>query len=250
VDRSGEREVRTSEASSAVRSREHRAARFRALGDPRRLAIVDALRWSDRTPSELSAATGLPSNLLAFHLGALEEVGLVRRTPSEGDARRRYVRLVSPCPLEFDPDLAPAPGAPDDLPAVGTVDEVLFVCRRNASRSQLAAALWTARTGRRGVSAGSEPAEVVDAVTVEVAAAHGLDLTRAAPRGYDEVADRPDLVVSVCDRAGEGAPPFAVPRLHWSIPDPTPGDRAQVEAVHTDLAGRVERLAALALPVP
>jgi ArsR family transcriptional regulator, arsenate/arsenite/antimonite-responsive transcriptional repressor / arsenate reductase (thioredoxin) len=251
VNRSEERAVRDLAAGSRARSREHRAARFRALGDARRLAIVDALRWSDRTPSELSVMTDLPSNLLAFHLEALEEVGLVRRTPSEGDARRRYVRLVTPWPVELgaDPVPDPASGAADGVPAVGTVDEVLFVCRRNASRSQLAAALWTARTGRRGVSAGSDPADVVDPVTVEVAAAHGLDLSRASPRGYDQVSGRPDLVVSVCDRAGEGAPPFAVPRLHWSVPDPAPGDRAAVETVHADLAGRVDRLAALTVPV-
>ncbi len=220
---------------------ERPAARFRALGDPRRLAILDALRWSDRTPSELAAVTGLPSNLLAFHLRTLEEAGLVARTTSEGDARRRYVRLVGRC------DRGLGLGPPEGPRGPAELEEVLFVCRRNASRSQLAAALWSARTGRPGRSAGSDPAARVDPTTMEVGAARGLDLSRASPRGYDQVTGRPDLVVSVCDRAGESATPFAAPRLHWSVPDPTPGDRAQVEAVHAELVGRVDRLAELTL---
>lgn len=209
-----------------------RAARHRALGDPHRLAIVDALWLSDRTPTELSELTGLGSNLVAFHLGSLEAAGIVRRTTSEGDARRRYVRLAT--------------DALDDLidggPAV-RADRILFVCTRNASRSQLAAALWRARTGRTASSAGRQPAGQVDPVTVEVAAQHGLDLAVAVPRGYDAVAEVPDLVVSVCDRAGEATPPFDAPRLHWSVPDPVGGTRADVEAALAELRGRVDVLA-------
>ncbi len=41
-----------------------RAARHAALGDPTRLAIVDELTWSDRSPVELQQLTGIASNLL------------------------------------------------------------------------------------------------------------------------------------------------------------------------------------------
>jgi ArsR family transcriptional regulator, arsenate/arsenite/antimonite-responsive transcriptional repressor / arsenate reductase (thioredoxin) len=209
-----------------------RASRFRALGDQHRLAIVDALRLSDRTPSELAAATGLGSNLLAFHLRTLEEAGLVRRTSSEGDARRRYVQLVA----ETLDELV---GGPTPLAA----DRVLFVCTRNASRSQLAAAMWTERTGRPADSAGRAPAAEIDPLTVEVAAARGLRLADGGPRGYGEVRSEPDLVVSVCDRAGEAHPPFTAPRLHWSVPDPVGGTRADVDAVADLLARRIDVLA-------
>lgn len=207
----------------------------RALGDPHRLAVVDALQLGDRTPGELAELTGLSSNLLAFHLEVLEEVGLVARGRSEGDGRRRYVRLVATVP---DVPASVAPGA---------ARHVLFVCTRNASRSQLAAALWTARTGRPASSAGREPADRVDPTTVAVARAAGLDLAAAAPHGFDALDTTPDLVVTVCDRAGEADDlPFAdVPRLHWSVPDPVGRDRAAVEAAHRDLASRVERLAGL-----
>lgn len=209
----------------------HRAAVHAALGDPARLAVVDALRLSDRTPGELAVATDLGSNLLAHHLGVLEDAGLVRRQRSEGDGRRRYVHLVVD-PLEL---LAPAVAVRGE--------HVLFVCSRNAARSQLAAALWTRRTGRHATSAGATPAPAVDADAVAVAAAHGLDLAGARPLGWDAVASPPDLVVSVCDRAREARPPFDAPLVHWSVPDPAGHGRAAFEAALADLEPRVERLA-------
>jgi len=56
-----------------------RAARHDALGDPLRLAIVDELMGSDRSPNELRRRFGLESNLLAHHLGVLEAVGIIVR---------------------------------------------------------------------------------------------------------------------------------------------------------------------------
>lgn len=215
-------------------SRALRAERFAALGEPHRLAIVDALRAGDRTPSELAAAVGLPPNLVAFHLGVLEDAGLIERHRSQGDGRRRYVVLR---PVAFD-DLLPAPRVPG-----GTV---VFVCTRNAARSQLAAALWRRATGRAAASAGSRPAAAVDALAVAVASAHGLDASDWRPVGYDAIREAPALVVSVCDRAGEGGLPWDVPTLHWSVPDPAGGDRADYEATFADLEHRVERLATAA----
>ncbi|MGZ5354378.1 MAG: ArsR/SmtB family transcription factor, partial [Actinomycetota bacterium] len=55
----------------------HRAAVHAALADPSRLRIVDELAMSDRSPSELGAALGIGSNLLAHHVRVLEETGLV-----------------------------------------------------------------------------------------------------------------------------------------------------------------------------
>ncbi len=65
-----------------------RAAVHAALGDPGRLAIVDALAFEDVSPSWLQASLGMVSNLLAHHVGVLEGVGVVRRLRSEGDRRR------------------------------------------------------------------------------------------------------------------------------------------------------------------
>ena len=58
-----------------ISSVELRAAVYAALGDPARLAVVDALALGDRSPGELGESLGLPSNLLAHHLRLLEQVG-------------------------------------------------------------------------------------------------------------------------------------------------------------------------------
>lgn len=205
------------------------------MGDVHRLAVVDALSLSDRTPSELQELVDLPSNLLAFHLDVLEEAGLIARHVSQGDRRRRYVTLHDDALVGMR--LGARPVDTGDGP-------VLFVCSRNSARSQLAAALWAARTGRDSLSAGREPAARVHQHAVQVARRHGLDLTGAAPRGYDEVEVAPGLVVSVCDRAREAGLPFDVPLLHWSVPDPSDGGVGEFERAYTQLSARVDRLAA------
>jgi len=213
---------------------EEQSALHRALGDPHRLAAVAWLQLTDATPTELAERLGLASNLVAFHLDVLEEVGLVSRHRSQGDGRRRYVTLgptagkVGPMDvLAYDPPLA--------------AGRVVFVCTHNSARSQLASAIWTARTGRESWSAGSRPADRVNPDAVAIAADHGLDLSAARPGGYDQVDVEPDLVVSVCDRVREDGLPFDAPLLHWSVPEPTrAGDFPHV---WQDVDGRVVRLA-------
>ena len=55
-----------------------RAAVHAALADPARLLITDTLAEGDASPSELAALLEMPSNLLAHHLGVLEQAGLVQ----------------------------------------------------------------------------------------------------------------------------------------------------------------------------
>lgn len=213
--------------------RHRRAALHRALGEPHRLAIVDALRLSDRSPTELALQVGLPSNLLAFHLGVLEDAGIVERAASEGDGRRRYARLRLDVLAELQPSTSFAAA------------EVLFVCTRNSARSPLAAALWWRRTGRSARSAGHDPAQEVHPLAVAVAREHGLDLRTTRPRHVDEVGlPRPDLVISVCDRAWEAGSPLDGPTLHWSVADPVQGDRSAFERAYQELDARVAALAA------
>lgn len=210
---------------------ESRALLHRALAEPARVVIADALALSDRTPGELRELTGADWNLLAHHLAVLEEAGVVERRRSEGDARRRYVRL--------------RPGALDSLTRAGTVEVVrpLFVCTHNSARSQFAAAVWTKTTGTDADSAGSEPADRVHPLAIRVARSYGIDLRDARPRGYDEVPEEPGLVVSVCDRALEARPPFDAPILHWSVPDPSHRTEAAFRIAFADIAERATRLA-------
>jgi len=206
-----------------------------ALADPHRLAIVDALALSDRTPRELARLVDAPTNLLAHHLGVLAEAGLIERRISGGDRRRRYVVLR---PESLDGLL------PGDVRVPGG-GIVLFVCTQNSARSQLAAALWRARTGGPAESAGADPSPSIHPLAVRAARQLGLELSGATPRGYEAVAVSPALVVSVCDRAREGDIPFEAPVLHWSVTDPVAdGRQAAFTAAFAEISRRVERLAA------
>lgn len=210
-----------------------RARAHAALGDPVRLAIIEALLDTDLAPDEVADAVDMPSNVLAHHLNVLQEAGLLVRTVSHGDRRRRYLCL--------------RPEGLEGLvtPRRWTARSVLFVCTANAARSQLAVALWSARSPVPAVSAGVRPARSVAAEAVRTAAGHGLPTdAMTTPRGYDAVIEPPGLVVSVCDLAREGEVPFDAPRLHWSIPDPlADDDPAAFKSVLAMLADRVDRLA-------
>jgi DNA-binding transcriptional ArsR family regulator len=55
------------------------AERFRALGEPARLGILQALRRGERCVAELEADTGLNQANLSRHLQVLSATGMVRR---------------------------------------------------------------------------------------------------------------------------------------------------------------------------
>jgi protein-tyrosine-phosphatase/DNA-binding transcriptional ArsR family regulator len=209
-----------------------RAALHAALGDPVRLAIIDELATSDRSPSTLSARFGLPGNLLAHHLDVLERVELIERHVSAGDRRRRYVRLRRHTLRRL---------------AVGTTrprgGRALFVCTENSARSQLAAALWRKRTGRDATSAGTHPAKRVHSGALAAAARAGLDLTGTQPRALQRDDLDVDVLVTVCDRAHEELNP-PEDWWHWSVPDPVEaGTRRAFNAVLTELDARISAIA-------
>jgi DNA-binding transcriptional ArsR family regulator len=178
----------------AVSTLEARASVHAALADVHRLAIVDELWCSDRSPSELGAALGLRSNLVAHHLQALRAAGVIEIVRSSGDGRRRYVRLRS----ETLSGLAPVPAA--------VRGQVLFVCSANSARSPLAAAIWGELSGVPAESAGTHPASEVHPLAVAAATRAGLDLRGVRPRAVAAVEREPSLSVTVCDEAHEELP--------------------------------------------
>ncbi|MCM4081083.1 arsenate reductase/protein-tyrosine-phosphatase family protein [Paractinoplanes hotanensis] len=215
------------DASLQARARIHAA-----LGDPARLAIVDALTLGDASPGEIGHDLTMPTNLVAHHLKVLQDAGLIVRTRSEGDRRRTYLRLQ--------------PGALASLtpPPLQDADRVVFVCTHNSARSQLAAALWRDRVGGPVASAGTKPAARVHPRAVKVAHRHGLVLDPAGTAHVSDVAHQGDLVIAVCDNAHEDLTGEVRPQLHWSVPDPIRvNTEAAFEAAYTDLAQRIDRLA-------
>lgn len=217
-------------------SLERRAAVHAALADPARLAIVDALSLGDASPSELQTLLGMPSNLIAHHLKALEAAGLVVRRRSEADRRRTYLALVT------------GALAGTEVGSAASAARVVFVCTANSARSQLAAALWRRSSAVPATSAGTHPADRIDPGAVAVARRHGLALKVSRPRALDGVLSAQDLVVTVCDNAHEdlaAGERAGRADLHWSVPDPVPaGTDDAFEAAFTDLTRRVGDLAA------
>lgn len=55
------------------------AQRFRALGDPTRIKLLDRLRESEATVLELTAAIGTSEQNVSKHLGILHRTGIVTR---------------------------------------------------------------------------------------------------------------------------------------------------------------------------
>lgn len=207
-----------------------RVRRYAALADPVRLQIVDELVASDRSPIELRRLVGIESNLLAHHLDVLEQVGMINRSRSSGDGRRRYVHLERSTLDGLQPGRRRSPA------------RALFVCTRNSARSQLAAALWRSATNVPAESAGTHPADRVHPGALSAARRAKLSLGGSEPRSIDDVAKMPPLVITVCDQAHEELDPPDT-WLHWSIPDPVAvGSPEAFDAAVHELRQRIDAL--------
>ncbi len=131
--------------------------------------------------------------------------------------------------------------------------EVLFVCVRNAGRSQMAAGLVTLRSaGLVNVrSAGSNPAEDVQPLVVEAMAELGVDLAEAFPKPLtDEVVRAADVVVTM--GCGDACPVYPGKRYEdWVVGDPADAASLDdVRAIRDEIDGRVRRLlVVLEIPV-
>jgi protein-tyrosine-phosphatase/DNA-binding HxlR family transcriptional regulator len=209
---------------------ERRAAVYAALSDPARLRVVDLLGRGDLSSTELQAAIGISSNLLAHHLGVLEERGILVRRRSQGDRRRSYVHLLP----EAIPGVTSAVAAP--------AHRVVFVCTANSARSQLAAAIWRQSSAIPATSAGTHPADRIASGAVKAAQRHHLEFENALPQSIDDVLADTDFVITVCDTAHEEL--RHADAIHWSVPDPVlVGTAAAFDTAYEDLAHRVNELA-------
>lgn len=105
--------------------------------------------------------------------------------------------------------------------------KVLFVCVRNAARSQMAEA-WLNHLHpdlAHAKSAGFEPG-ILDPMTVRVMKEVGIDISNSPTKGVLDLfsrGERFDRVIGVCDQsADERCPlfPGLTERIFWSFPNP------------------------------
>jgi len=127
---------------------------------------------------------------------------------------------------------------------MGTRPEVLFVCVHNAGRSQMAAALLDhLAAGSVTVrSAGSDPADRVNAVVVQAMTELGIDISRELPKPLSGPAvEAADVVVTM--GCGDACPVFPGKRyLDWELPDPSGLPIEQVRPIRDEISLRVEGL--------
>jgi arsenate reductase len=118
---------------------------------------------------------------------------------------------------------------------------VLFVCARNAGRSQIAAALARHVSGGRveALSAGSDPASAIDGVVVEAIAELGIEMAFEFPKPLtDDVVRSADVVVTM--GCGDACPVVPGPSYRdWPIADPAGRDLDAVRRIRLDIADHV-----------
>ncbi|MEG8037611.1 arsenate reductase ArsC [Sphingomonas sp. LR61] len=123
---------------------------------------------------------------------------------------------------------------------------VLFVCVHNAGRSQMAAGWLQHLAGDRVrvFSAGSEPADQVNAFAVQAMAEQGIDIADARPAVLEtETVRESDVVITM--GCGDACPVFPGKRYEdWDLADPAGLGIEQVRPIRDDIRMRVERLIA------
>jgi arsenate reductase len=122
--------------------------------------------------------------------------------------------------------------------------EVLFVCVQNAGRSQMAAGLVKLRSeGRIHVrSAGSQPANEINAAVVEAMEEIGVDMGEEFPKPLtDEVVRAADVVITM--GCGDACPIYPGKRYEdWTVDDPAGEDIHTVRRIRDDIDKRVTKL--------
>ena len=126
----------------------------------------------------------------------------------------------------------------------GKKPRVLFVCVHNAGRSQMAAG-WLTHLADDQVevySAGSEPADQINSVAVEVMREVGIDITSESPKILTlESVHHADVVITM--GCGDTCPVFPGKRYEdWDLTDPAGQPIDIVRQVRDQIHDRVVAL--------
>jgi arsenate-mycothiol transferase len=131
--------------------------------------------------------------------------------------------------------------------------QVLFVCVRNGGKSQMAAGLMRKAAGDRVTvhSAGTQPGESINALSAEVLAEVGADMSGQTPRPIDpELLRTVNLVVTLGRDAVVEVPP-GVQLRNWDTDEPTKRNINGIERmrlIRDDINARVQALLAELTP--
>jgi len=155
--------------------------------------------------------------------------------------------------IEGPKDMAGHPTVEDDVEkAVQNIlhpfsgrKKILFACRENACRSQMASAFAQSFAGDKleVLNAGSKPADKVHPDMVTVMHEKGIDMGFRRPQTIDEVIshDTPEIIITM--GCAEQCP--LVPgarKIDWDLPDPAGKPIESMRAVRAEIEKRVQNL--------
>ncbi len=120
--------------------------------------------------------------------------------------------------------------------------KVLFACRENACRSQMAGAFANVIAGDRleVYTGGSAPVEAVNPLMVKAMAEKGIDMALSKPVALDEALaeGQPDIIVTM--GCGETCPAVAgARREEWAVQDPAGDSLTVMREVRDEIEAKV-----------
>jgi arsenate reductase len=123
--------------------------------------------------------------------------------------------------------------------------KILFVCRENACRSQMASAFAQSLAGDKFevLNGGSEPVEKINPDMVKTMHEKGIDMAYRIPQSIESaiVNNRPEVIVTM--GCGEECPFVSGARmLDWALPDPAGKPLDFMRRVRDDIETRVHKL--------
>ena len=123
--------------------------------------------------------------------------------------------------------------------------KVLFVCRENACRSQMAGAFAQHYAGDRMdvATGGSQPAGTVNSIMVEVMQEKGIDMAFRVPQTIEAALGNGPPATIVTMGCGEACPHVPGARmLDWDLPDPSGQDLEAMRKVRDQIEDNVRKL--------
>ena len=129
------------------------------------------------------------------------------------------------------------------MDGLGGRRKVLFGCRENACRSQMAAAFARLYAGNRldVASAGSHPAQTVNPMMIEAMQEQGVDMAFIGTQSLESAVARnmPDEIITMgCDEHCPVLP--AVRRQDWQLPDPAGQSMEVMRRVRDQIEERIK----------
>lgn len=155
--------------------------------------------------------------------------------------------------IETPADMRSVPSLSEDIQGLVTQHlmpaeprkKVLFACRENACRSQMAGAYARQLGGDKldVMTAGSTPAKTVNSLMVKALAEKGIDMAFLVPRPLEETIEQfqPDIIVTMgCAEECPYVP--GVTRMDWDLPDPGNESIEFMKKVRDEIAEKVSDL--------